>query len=133
MVIRRQSPGTEQSPIHGRYPRPDLSHGGWNGSAGQSAVYSAPLNGDGTIGTWGTDSNLPSDRREGGTAIVNNHIYLFGGYDSAAPTPTIYEAPFSGGANDYTNEVVTTSGLFRLPDYTNATIGTEAAYYYIKT
>lgn len=55
--------------------------GGFNGSnVAQTACYTAPLNADGTLGTW-TNANtpLPVGRAEGYATIIKNHVYLFGG------------------------------------------------------
>jgi N-acetylneuraminic acid mutarotase len=76
--------------------------GGYStGGAVQSTIYMAPINGDGTLGSWSTNATpLDTIIRGLEVAIVNNYIYRFSGYTSA-----FYGYParasFSGGVNDY--------------------------------
>ena len=53
--------------------------GGYNGSAYTSTVYTAPINADGTLGTWATGTALPLGLIASSGFVVNNKIYLVGG------------------------------------------------------
>ena len=56
-----------------------------------ATVYTAPINTDGTIGTWTTGPSLPGGRASASCIVTKNRVYLFGGYTgSASPTDTVY-------------------------------------------
>jgi parallel beta-helix repeat protein len=57
--------------------------GGANTSpAGQTSIYYAKLNADGTPQTWTTSSvTLPGGRFAGGVQVVNGFLYMYGGAD----------------------------------------------------
>ncbi len=59
--------------------------GGINGSGNFSAVRYAPINSDGTIGTWNATTSLPSTMNRQRTAIWGNKVYLLGGTQVALP------------------------------------------------
>ena len=65
-----------------------------------STVYTAPINDDGTLGTWTTGTALPGILGHSQTIVTKNKIYMIGGYNSAT-TSIVYVANFSGGMNDY--------------------------------
>lgn len=75
--------------------------GGYIGGSYVTTTYTAPLNSDGTIGTWTTGTALSSALCLSNPIIVKNKIYLIGGYLSSAYTGTTLVASFSGGYNDY--------------------------------
>lgn len=115
--------------------------GGTTPSAYISTVHSAPINADGTLGTWGSVSPLPLS--VGGTKAVctSSKIYIMTGFIDgqgaelvSSPTST-YVANFSGGLNDYssiysTGYTVIDPDNFRLPDFTS--LETTELKYYIK-
>jgi hypothetical protein len=76
--------------------------GNVNGFVYQQTVFSAPINGDGTLGAWATDANLPGILAYSTPVITNSRVYLIGGRTSNSNrVATIYSAPWSGGFNDY--------------------------------
>ena len=75
--------------------------GGYIGGNYVSSTYSAPINTDGTIGTWALGTALSTSLAISIPVVVRNKIYLIGGYLSAAYTGTTLVASFSGGSNDY--------------------------------
>jgi N-acetylneuraminic acid mutarotase len=101
-----------------------------------SDVYSAPINPDGTLGTWTTvSSSLPGPLAYSQVITTNSKVYLLGGY-AANYTSVIYSAPFSGGLNDYSpyyDGTITTTdpNNFKLPDYTSEDLS-SGLYHYIK-
>lgn len=74
--------------------------GGWNGTYSVSNVYTAPINQDGTLGTWSIGTPIPGALGASSTVITKNHVYLIGGYTTEAVS-TVYSAIISGGLNDY--------------------------------
>lgn len=50
-----------------------------NGPLATSTVYSAPINGDGSLGSWSRLSSLPAATLEVGTTINNGYVYALGG------------------------------------------------------
>jgi len=65
--------------------------GGLNGSGYVSTVYTAPINADGTIGTWTTGTNLPVALHASQSIVTRNRVYLLGGW-SGDVVSTIYSA-----------------------------------------
>ena len=76
--------------------------GGYDGSAAISTVYHAPINADGTLGTWVTGTSIPGTLYGSQVIATKSKIYLLGGV-SSVPTWTnvVYVANVSGGLNDY--------------------------------
>lgn len=71
--------------------------GGWNSSnVPSSAVYTAPINSDGTLGTWVLDTALPATNVESQVIVTKNYVYLLGGITtSSVLVSTIYAAPIN--------------------------------------
>ncbi len=64
-----------------------------------NAVNYAPVNSDGSIGTWATSSqSLPSTLQDARAAVFNNFIYVVGGYSGTAKTTVYYAALNSDGS-----------------------------------
>lgn len=71
-----------------------------NGTNAQSTVYYAPLNSDGSIGNWSTNSyalgcatsgcGSPAGRGFAGTVTANGYIYVLGGNNGSSTQSTIY-------------------------------------------
>jgi N-acetylneuraminic acid mutarotase len=116
--------------------------GGYNGSSYLSTVYYAPINSDGSLGSWSAGTSLPQAVVYSQAIVTKNRVYLLGGYNGSSYLSTVYYAPFSGGLNDYSPYYDGTIGPvstltdpvnnFQLPDLSN-----EKPYstqtYYIKT
>lgn len=62
-----------------------------------STVLTAPINSDGTIGTWSVGTSMPSALAQSYVLALKNKLYTFGGYGIS----TVYVANISGGMNDY--------------------------------
>ena len=110
--------------------------GGYGDNGVLSSVYTAPINADGTIGTWVAGTSLPGASVYSQVFVTNSRIYVAGGYNGSAYSPVVYSALFSGGMNDYstfytTGYTATDPDNFRLPDTT--TTDTGGLYTYIKT
>ncbi len=105
--------------------------GGDTGNGYSSTVYTAPINEDGTLGTWTTGTSLPGTIYGSQAIVLKNKIYMLGGNNNS----TVYTASFSGGLNDYSpyydGSITTTDTTnFRLPDYSSKE--SNGFYYYIK-
>lgn len=55
--------------------------GGVNFGTTYNTVSFAPINGDGTIGTWTNSTSMPDNRRRASTFVANNRVYVLGGQD----------------------------------------------------
>ncbi len=67
--------------------------GGYTTSGTQfSTVYSAPINGNGTIGTWTALNTLPAVAAQVGTVATGGYLYVAGGYNGSSIS-TVYSAP----------------------------------------
>jgi hypothetical protein len=71
--------------------------GGYNGTSYSTTVYYAPVNTDGTIGSWSTTSSFTTARYNAATVVYNDNLYLVGGADSAAMNDVQYAAINSNG------------------------------------
>lgn len=66
--------------------------GGYNGTTYTNEVQLAPLNSDGTIGTWVNDTALPGAIAFGACAVTNNAVYLLGGITTGGTyVATVYK------------------------------------------
>lgn len=101
--------------------------GGQTTSSHVATVYTAPINNDGTLGTWTTGTALPAALSDSQSIITKDHIYMIGGYNGSAMVGTIYTAPILEGLNDYTYyydgsvvplDAIVESEYFQLPDFT---------------
>ena len=99
-----------------------------------STIYTAPINADGTLGTWVTDISLPIALNWSQAIVTNNRVYLLGGITTDLyGLNTVYSAPFSGGLNNYLNPVSVNATTFTLPDYTIIdAVSSPKTYHYIK-
>ncbi len=66
--------------------------GGYSGGNAISTVYSAKINGDGSLGSWTTLNSLPAPRTTAPAISANGYIYVIGGYDSGTKS-TVFYAP----------------------------------------
>ena len=87
-----------------------------------SVVYTAEVFADGTLGPWTLSTSLPGVLSDSQLIAVKDKLYMLGGIVSAK-TNVIYVASINGGSSDYSlyysgNVLATTTGNFRLPDYT---------------
>ncbi|HUC14454.1 MAG TPA: hypothetical protein VMS00_08375 [Acidimicrobiales bacterium] len=69
--------------------------GGQNGSTDQSATYYAPINTNGSIGTWATTAALPQAMWAGTSAVYDGYVYALGGYNGSGPQSSVYYAPIN--------------------------------------
>jgi N-acetylneuraminic acid mutarotase len=71
--------------------------GGYNSSAGGSVstTYYAPLNANGTIGTWNTSTSLPVALYKASTALYDGYLYVMGGVTTSTTVATTYYAPLN--------------------------------------
>ena len=67
--------------------------GGYNGSAYTNVVYSAPIDGNGSIGPWTTEANLPVGLGASQSVVTNSKVYLFVGYNSSGYLTAVHSAP----------------------------------------
>jgi len=109
---------------------------GGDNSSMTSAVYTAPINADGTIGTWTTGTSLPGKLGQSQAIMTKSRIYMIGGHNGGGNTSVVYTASIVGGLNDYTpyyngSIVAVSSSDFKLPDLT--TVDLPGTYSYIKT
>jgi N-acetylneuraminic acid mutarotase len=81
--------------------------GGFDGTNVQSAVYSAPLNPDGSVGAWTTEANaLPQGLASATSVVYNGYVYVMGGGDNVGFLSTVYSAPLNpdGSVGAWTTE-----------------------------
>jgi len=70
--------------------------GGYNGGGiYSSAVYTAPINSDGTLGTWTTSVALPNTVSGSHVVVTTNRIYLLGGVVNGTNSSTVHTAPIN--------------------------------------
>ncbi len=69
--------------------------GGINGSGYVATVYTAPINADGTLGTWATGTSLPGALARSQAIVTSNRVYLLGGDNGSIFVSTVYTAPIN--------------------------------------
>ncbi|EKD89618.1 MAG: hypothetical protein ACD_33C00030G0004 [uncultured bacterium] len=70
--------------------------GGFFGSSANSAVYTATINADGTLGTWTTGTSLPATVYQSQAIVTKNRVYLLGGWDdNIGRISIVYTAPIN--------------------------------------
>lgn len=57
--------------------------GGYSSGSVLSKIHTAPLNNDGTIGTWSEAGNIPTPLYDTSLVVTKNKVYLMGGKDTA--------------------------------------------------
>jgi len=114
---------------------------GYNGSAYLATVYTAPINSDGTLGTWTTAPSLPGALGISQAIVTKNRVYLLGGYNGSATVATVYTAPINAdgtlgtwttapslpGSLHGSQAIITKNRVYLLGGYTGAS-GTAAVY-----
>ena len=98
-------------------------------------VYTAPINSDGTLGTWTSGTPLNTKIYGHQAIITKNRIYLLAGRNASGVNDTVLTASFSGGLNDYSqyydgSVTWTDPNNFRLPNLTSNDL--PGTYSYIK-
>ena len=68
--------------------------GGYSGVNSVATVYTAPINSDGTLGSWTTGTSLPGILSDSQAIVTKDRVYLFGGFSSAY-IATVYTAPIN--------------------------------------
>lgn len=66
--------------------------GGRTGSGDVATTYTAPINTDGTLGTWVAAGNLPGAISQHQVVFTTNRVYLIGGQTSNNYVNTVYTA-----------------------------------------
>ena len=119
--------------------------GGDTSGSGTSSVTTtryAPLNSDGTIGSWSTTSSLGSARHSHGTYIVDGYMYVVGGDSGGTALSSIEYASMNsngtlGSWSTATGALATTVRQFAATSYngylyalggTNGTLSTTVSY-----
>ena len=69
--------------------------GGFTDDAYSATVYTAPINPDGTLGTWTTSNSLPGTVAHSQAIVTKNRVYLLGGFTGNAFSATVYTAPIN--------------------------------------
>ena len=102
------------------------------------AHYEAPINPDGSLGTWsvGSTSSLPGINITS-VCVTSSRVYLVTSYNNTTGySNAIYSNVITGGTNDYSpyydgSFVTTDPNSFALPDYTR--YEEPGYYFFIKT
>ena len=112
--------------------------GGYSGTAAVSTVYTAPINSDGTLGTWTTGTSLPGILDASQAIVTNSRVYLLGGHNGTATVSTVYTAPINSdgtlgtwttdtslpGVLCYSQAIVTNSRVYLLGGSNGTTVST---------
>lgn len=114
--------------------------GGYTSAGGySSSVYTAPINADGTLGSWTSSTALPVKIGNGQVIVTASKVFVLGGIggvNGGTQLSSVYYGTFAGGLNDYSSYYdgtftpISTSN-FKLPDYT--AYEKTSLYFYIKS
>jgi N-acetylneuraminic acid mutarotase len=80
--------------------------GGSSAAATVDTVYYAPINANGTIGTWNTTTVLPEIRKNHTSVAYNGYLYVIGGYDTDIINSVCYAPINSDGTVGIWNAIV---------------------------
>ena len=69
--------------------------GGNNGTASVVTVDFAPINSNGTLGSWTTTTPLPEATNQATSVVYNGYVYEIGGCATSCPTTTLDFAPIN--------------------------------------
>jgi hypothetical protein len=69
--------------------------GGWNGTTHFNDVQYAPINANGTIGTWAATASFTNVRRTFGAVAYNGYLYIMGGYNGTTHFNDVQYAPIN--------------------------------------
>lgn len=81
--------------------------GGFSSSVATDKIYTAPLNNDGTVGTWAESGTIPAALYDTASVVTKNKVYLIGGRNASGnPVNTTYSAPVNpdGTLGSWTSE-----------------------------
>lgn len=70
--------------------------GGRNSGGFLSDVQFAPLNGNGTIGSWSTTTSLPAAMSDFGVSVSGGYVYITAGIDGSSNRTSVYYAAING-------------------------------------
>jgi N-acetylneuraminic acid mutarotase len=73
--------------------------GGATGAGYVATTYYAPLNTNGTIGTWTATTVLTQALAQATSIVYNGYLYELGGYNSGGYQSTVYDAPFNSNGS----------------------------------
>jgi hypothetical protein len=116
--------------------------GGYNGSAVVTTVDYAPINSNGTLGSWTPTTSLPQTL-EGATSVVyNGYVYEIGGYNSTYVSTVDYAPINSNGtlgtwtattplpvATQVATSVVYNGYVYEIGGYNGSTTDVATVYY----
>jgi len=71
--------------------------GGYDGSTYRYDVQSAPINANGTVGTWSGTTGFTTGRRAFSSVANNGFLYVIGGYQGSSPLADVQVAPINAG------------------------------------
>ena len=57
--------------------------GGYSNSSYTNYVFDAPINANGSVGTWSATANIPDLTYKGTTVVYGNYVYELGGYNGS--------------------------------------------------
>ena len=64
--------------------------GGWTGTSATSSVYTAPVAGDGSLGSWSVGPALYRELYLHAVAVTDSHIFLSGGQSAVQTESAVY-------------------------------------------
>ena len=73
--------------------------GGVDNGTIESTVYYAPLDSNGSVGTWTSTTALPQTLQSPTSVIDNGYIYTMGGYNGTTEQSTVYYAPINSNGS----------------------------------
>lgn len=113
--------------------------GGYNGTADTAAVYYAPLESGGGVGTWVTNTALPAALDTATTVVANGYIYEIGGETGSTggggngtAQSTTYYASINNGGPGGTGSWVTNANSLPGGPYSSISVVAYGGYLYMQ-
>ncbi len=85
--------------------------GGYTGSSAVATVDYAPINANGTLGSWTATTSLPAATYDATSVVYNGYVYEIGGYNGNAGVATVDYAVINNGGPGVTGAYTATTSL----------------------
>ncbi|MHB8443381.1 MAG: hypothetical protein ACYDAS_03390, partial [Patescibacteria group bacterium] len=94
--------------------------GGYNGGSAISTVDYAPINSNGTLGSWIATTSLPTATQFATSVVYNGYVYEIGGCPTTCPTSTVEYATIN--ANGTLGSWIATTSLPAVTEYATSVV-----------
>ena len=103
--------------------------GGWNGTTYYGTTQFAPINSDGSVGSWSTGAALATPRAGAGYATAKGMLYIAGGHNGATYYSDTYYSALNGGGSGVNSSWTTSGNTFTTTRFRHVSVITNGYLY----